>query len=40
MYDFYFEGVEMVDKFIEKWKELKGKIDDEIFNRVYERLKM
>ncbi|ADQ41337.1 Alpha-glucuronidase [Caldicellulosiruptor acetigenus I77R1B] len=40
MYDSHFEGAEMVDKLIEKWKELKGKIDDEIFNRVYERLKM
>lgn len=40
MYDSHFEGADMVDKLIEKWEELRGKIDEEIFNRVYERLKM
>ncbi|ADQ04276.1 Alpha-glucuronidase [Caldicellulosiruptor owensensis OL] len=40
MYDSHFEGVEMVDELIEKWEELRGKIDEEIFNRVHERLKM
>uniref|UniRef100_A0A7C5Z9K7 Xylan alpha-1,2-glucuronidase n=1 Tax=Caldicellulosiruptor owensensis TaxID=55205 RepID=A0A7C5Z9K7_9FIRM len=40
MYDSHFEGAEMVDELIEKWEELRGKIDEEIFNRVYERLKM
>ncbi|BCS81658.1 alpha-glucuronidase family glycosyl hydrolase [Anaerocellum diazotrophicum] len=40
MYDSHFEGVEMVDELIKKWEDLRGKIDDEVFNRVYERLKM
>lgn len=40
MYDSHFEGVEEVDTLIERWEELKGKIDEDVFNRVYERLKM
>lgn len=40
MYDSHFEGAEEVDVLIQKWEELKGKIDEDVFNRVSERLKM
>ncbi|WP_271629453.1 alpha-glucuronidase family glycosyl hydrolase [Caldicellulosiruptor sp. DIB 104C] len=40
MYDSHFEGAEEVDVLIQKWEELRGKIDEDIFNRVSERLKM
>jgi alpha-glucuronidase len=38
IYDTHFEGYEEVEKFIGKWKELEGIIDDNIYNQVLERL--
>ncbi|WP_026885072.1 alpha-glucuronidase family glycosyl hydrolase [Clostridium beijerinckii] len=38
IYDTHFEGFEEVEKFIEKWKELEGIIDGNIYNQVIERL--
>jgi len=38
IYDTHFEGVERAEKLRESWMKLKGKIDDEIFKAVLERL--
>ncbi|NSB12523.1 alpha-glucuronidase family glycosyl hydrolase [Clostridium beijerinckii] len=38
IYDTHFEGFEEVEEFIEKWKELEGIIDGNIYNQVIERL--
>ena len=38
IYDTHFEGLEEVENYIEKWKELEGIIDMNIYNQVFERL--
>ena len=38
IYDTHFKGYENVEKFIEKWSELKGKVDEEIFEHVLNKL--
>lgn len=38
IYDTHFEGYESVEKFIEKWKELKEIIEENIYGQVLERL--
>ncbi len=38
IYDTHFEGVEKVKEFMERWNSLKGKIDEETFNTVCEKL--
>jgi alpha-glucuronidase len=40
IYDLHFEGVEEVEILKSKWSELKGRIDDKIFERVSKRLEM
>ncbi|MFL0253237.1 alpha-glucuronidase family glycosyl hydrolase [Clostridium neuense] len=40
IYDTHFEGVERVYDLKEKWLSLKGKIDDEIFDAVLDRLEI
>ncbi len=37
LYDTHFQGVEMVENFIEKWEELEGHIDEWTFENVKER---
>ena len=39
-YDLHFEGVEEAEEIRRKWIELKGKIDDKIYERVLQRLNM
>ena len=39
IYDTHFEGVEDVEKMIGIWEGIRGKIPEEIFRRVKERLK-
>lgn len=38
IYDTHFEGVAKVEEFMERWNSLKGKIDEEIFTLVCEKL--
>lgn len=38
IYDTHFEGFEAVEKFVDKWKELKGMIDENVYEQVLERL--
>lgn len=38
IYDTHFEGVEIVEKFIHKWNELKDIIDEKVYEQVLERL--
>lgn len=38
VYDTHFEGVEAVEKYIEKWTTLEGKVEAEAYNLVRERL--
>ncbi|OPJ59276.1 alpha-glucuronidase family glycosyl hydrolase [Clostridium oryzae] len=40
IYDTHFEGVEKVEEFIEKWMSLKGKINEEAFGLVCDRLRI
>lgn len=40
IYDTHFEGVEKVEKFIEKWLSLKGKISEEYFNIVLDKFQI
>lgn len=40
IYDTHFEGVELVEEMIEKWNSLKGKIPEDVFERVSERFDM
>lgn len=38
IYDTHFEGFEAVEGFIEKWTELKGSVDEKVYEEVLERL--
>jgi alpha-glucuronidase len=38
VYDSHYEGVEQVEKFVEEWKSLKGKIDGQRYNDTLARL--
>jgi len=38
IYDTHFRGYENVEKFIEKWSNLKGKVDQEVYENVLNRL--
>lgn len=38
IYDTHFEGFEIVEKFINKWNELKDIIDENVYEQVLERL--
>ncbi|MBE5928911.1 MAG: alpha-glucuronidase [Lachnospiraceae bacterium] len=38
IYDTHFEGVDEINVMIDKWKEVKGLVDDKIYERVYERM--
>lgn len=38
IYDTHFEGAEDVEKMFDSWQSLKGLVDDEVFERVTERL--
>ncbi len=38
IYDTHFEGVEEVEAMLKKWESLSGKVDEKVYNRVFERL--
>ena len=38
IYDTHFKGFETVEKFIDKWRELEGIVDENVYNQVLERL--
>jgi alpha-glucuronidase len=38
VYDSHYDGVEQVEKFVEQWKSLKGKIDEQRYNETLARL--